>query len=98
MTNSDRSHKADASLVPLPSGAALDAYFLEARCKLLDLAAILDRIGRGCGSSEAERDARLARIRQALEILHDESGGRAERIQRIFSLDYDASWERPKPR
>jgi len=26
------------------------------------------------------------------------SGGRAERIQKIFSLDYDAEWERPKPR
>lgn len=98
MTNSDRSHKADASLVPLPSGAALDAYFLEARCKLLDLAAILDRIDRGADSSEAAGDARLARIRQALEVLHHESGGRAERLQRIFSLDYDPNWERPQPR
>jgi len=33
-----------------------------------------------------------------LEELRDESGGRAERIQKIFSLDYDPSWERPKPR
>jgi hypothetical protein len=86
------------SVVPLPSRAALDAYFLEARCKLLDLAAILDRIGRGPGSAELSNDPRLARIRQALEVLHDESGGRAERIQQIFSLDYDPSWERPQPR
>ena len=83
---------------PLPSRAALDAYFLEARSKLLDLAAILDRIGRGAGNSELEKDPRLANVRQALEVLLDESGGRAERIQRIFSLDYDPSWERPKPR
>ncbi|HEY7326777.1 MAG TPA: hypothetical protein VH592_04010 [Gemmataceae bacterium] len=83
---------------PLPSRTALDAYFLEARCKLLDLAAILDRIGRGAGGSELEKDPRLANIRQALELLSDESGGRAERIQRIFSLDYDPTWERPKPR
>jgi hypothetical protein len=34
-------------------------------------------------------DPRLGHIRQALEVLHDESGGRAERIQQIFSLDYD---------
>jgi hypothetical protein len=85
-------------MTPLPSRTALDAYFLEARCKLLDLAAILDRIGRGVGGSELEKDPRLANIRQALEVLHDESGGRAERIQRIFSLDYDPNWEQPKPR
>ncbi|MHB1426998.1 MAG: hypothetical protein ACYC3I_27905 [Gemmataceae bacterium] len=98
MNPSDRSHNCDTSLAPLPSRSALDAYFLEARCKLLDLAAILDRIGRGGGSGELENDARLACIRQALEVLHDQSDGRAERIQRIFSLDYDPSWERPKPR
>ena len=85
-------------MTPLSSRTALDAYFLDARCKLLDLAAILDRIGRGPGSSEMENDPRLARIRQALEVLRDESGGRAERIQQIFSLEYDSNWERPKPR
>ena len=85
-------------MTPLPSRTALDAYFLEARSKLLDLAAILDRIGRGAGSGELANDPRLARIRQALEVLHDESGDRAERIQQIFSLDYDPNWERPKPR
>jgi hypothetical protein len=85
-------------MTPMPSRAVLDAYFLEARCKLLDLAAIFDRISRGAGSNEVEKDPRLACIRQALEVLRDESGGRAERIQRIFSLDYDPTWERPKPR
>jgi hypothetical protein len=83
---------------PLPAHTALDAYFLEARCKLLDLAAILDRIGRGTDASTASEDPRLARVRQALEVLHDLSGGRAERIQQIFSLDYDPTWERPQPR
>jgi hypothetical protein len=84
-------------LTPLPSSAALDGYFLEARSKLLDVAAILDRIGRGAGANGAE-DPRLARIRQALEVLGDRSGGRAERVQRIFSLDYDPAWQRPEPR
>ncbi len=84
-------------LTPLPAPAALDAYFLEARSKLLDLAAILDRIGRGSGANGAE-DPRLSRVRQALEVLCDESGGRAERVQRIFSLEYDPAWERPVPR
>jgi len=97
MTSDDRSRKGSAPLSPLPARAALDAYFLEARSKLLDLAAILDRIGRG-GGPGVEDDPRLAGIRQALEVLHDQSGGRAERIQQLFSLDYDPAWERPQPR
>jgi hypothetical protein len=31
-------------------------------------------------------------------VLADPSGGRAERVQQIFSLDYDPAWERPQPR
>jgi hypothetical protein len=77
---------------------ALERHFLDARCRLLDLAAILDRIGRGSGAAGTAEDPRLTRVRQALEVLLDESGGRAERIQKIFSLDYDPKWEKPKPR
>jgi hypothetical protein len=83
---------------PLPANQALDSHFLEARCKLLDLAAILDRIGRGTGANGVAEDPRLARIRKALEILGDPSGGRAERIQQIFSLNYDPAWKIPQPR
>jgi hypothetical protein len=82
----------------MTSSTALDAHYLEARCKILDLAGILDRIGRGGGSAEVESDPRLDRIRQALEVLIDPSPARAERIQQIFSLDYDPAWERPQPR
>jgi hypothetical protein len=85
------------SLTPLPAPAALEAYFLEARSKLLDLAAILDRIGRG-EAADGSEDPRLVKVRQALEILHDENAARAELIQRLFSLDYDPTWERPQPR
>jgi len=81
---------------PLSAKTALDAYFLEARSKVLDLAAILDRICRGAG--QVEEDPRLEKVRMALEVLRDESGGRAERVQQIFSLEYDAGWEKPKPR
>jgi hypothetical protein len=83
---------------PLPANKALDSFFLEARCRLLDLAAILDRINRGKEAAGASNDPRLDRIRRALEVLHDQSGGRAERIQQIFSLEYDPQWEKPKPR
>ena len=87
-----------STTTPLPAPKALDAYFLEARCKILEVAAILDRIGRGGETASVEHDPRVQRIRQALEVLHDQSGGRAERIQQIFSREYDSSWERPKPR
>jgi hypothetical protein len=85
-------------MTPLPANKALDSYFLDARARLLDLAAILDRIGRGAGAAGTAEDPRLTRVRQALEVLGDESGGRAERVQKIFSLDYDPTWERPQPR
>ncbi len=85
-------------MTPLPATKALDAYFLEARARLLDLAAILDRIGRGAGAAGAADDPRLARIREALGVLADQSGARAERVQKIFSLDYDPGWEKPQPR
>ena len=84
---------------PLPANKALEQFFFEARCKLLDIAAILDRINRGQESGEMlASDPRIEKIRKALEVLHDQSGGRAERIQQIFSLDYDSAWERPQPR
>lgn len=86
------------TLTPLPANQALDRYFLEARCRILDLAAILDRIGRGAGATGVAADPRLEKVHAALEILNDLSGGRAERIQKVFSLDYDSSWERPQPR
>ena len=82
----------------LPATKALDTYFLDARARLLDLAAILDRITRGAEVSAVEDDPRLAKIRRALEVLREPEGGRAERILQIFSLPYDPTWQRPQPR
>lgn len=83
-------------MTPLPAATALDNYFLEARCKLLDLAALLDRVDRG-GGDAVSADPRLTRIRTAVEALLG-GGGRAERVQQIFSLGYDPNWVRPEPR
>jgi len=85
-------------MTPLPAPKVLDAFFLEARAKILDLAAILDRIGRGEGASGVAADPRLDKINKALDVLLDLSGGRAERVQQIFSLDYDPDWDKPKPK
>jgi hypothetical protein len=76
----------------LTAAEALDRYFLEARSKLLDIAAILDRIDRGGALAD---DPRLEKIRLALAVLQNQADGRAEQIQQIFSLAYDPSWPRP---
>lgn len=80
-------------MTPLPADKALDQFFIEARCRLLDLAAILDRVDRGGGVS----DPRLVRIAKALDAVAESGPGRAEAVQRIFSLDYDAGWPKPVP-
>ncbi|MFO0851223.1 MAG: hypothetical protein U0871_22105 [Gemmataceae bacterium] len=86
-------------MTPLPAPKALDAFYLDARSRLLDLAATLDRIDRGVDAAAARSDPRLARLRAGVEqLLAAGPGGRAEAVQRLFSLDYDPAWERPTPR
>ena len=85
-------------MTPLPAPQALDTYFLEARARLLDLAAILDRVGRGADATAADSDPRLRKVREALGVLLKRSDGRAEAVQKLFSLDYDPAWKRPDPR
>jgi len=98
MSVSDRNGSASDRPAPLPARQALDMYFLDIRCRLLDLAALLDRVDRGGDRPALAGDPRLERIRQAIQTLGDSSPGRAERIQQIFSLPYDPAWERPTPR
>ena len=86
------------NLTPVPAAKTLDAYFLEARSKLLDLAGILDRIDRGLDADAATHDIRYSQLRQALTILHRHEPGRAEQVQQLFSLHYDPAWKRPAPR
>jgi hypothetical protein len=83
---------------PLPAARALDQFFLEARCKLLDVAAIFDRIGRGDDPGAAAADPRAAKLRQAVEILLGDAPNKAELVQQLFSLAYDPDWKRPQPR
>jgi hypothetical protein len=70
----------------------LDHDFLEARCKILEIAATLDRIDRAPARPNDHPDARLCQLRRALEALVEPGPGRAETIQRIFSLEYDPAW------
>jgi hypothetical protein len=68
----------------------LDREFLGLRCRLIDLAASLDRIDRAEGA--VADDPRRDRIRRSLEILASPAGNRAEQLQQLFSLPYDHDW------
>jgi hypothetical protein len=68
--------------------------FLEARCKILELAAMLDRIDRAPARHGEHPDERLSQLRQAAEALLEPGPGRAETVQRIFSLEYDPNWRK----
>ncbi len=82
--------------IPMSPEQVLDRYFLEMRCKVLDVAAALDRIDRAGGVAQVADDARMRQLREAVESLRAAEDGRAERVQRIFSLAYDPQWVRPR--
>lgn len=85
-------------MTPLPAGAALDQFFLDARSRLLETAAIFDRIGRGSGADDIAGDPRAVKLRQAVEVLLGAAPNKAELLQQLFSLAYDPEWKRPAPR
>ena len=77
------------------AGEVLDREFLSVRAKLIDIGAVLDRIGRAEGTAADDpemMDPRMMQIRESLVILADESPDRAERLQQLFSLDYQDNW------
>ena len=76
--------------MPLSAPEVLNREFLEIRCKILDLAAAFDRLGRAEGAVES--DMRLTRLREALQKVLDEPEGRAELVQMIFSRPYEDGW------
>jgi hypothetical protein len=59
----------------------LDQYFLDARCKLIDIAAFLDRVQR----AEGEADFRLAAFEKALKRLAGKRPERAKQVLLAFS-------------
>ena len=72
----------------------LDRTFNEMRHRVLSLAADFDRIDRAEGAPAAAPDPRIARLREAIGVLLDGGTDRAERVQMVFSLPYDAEWRK----
>jgi hypothetical protein len=59
----------------------LDLYFMDARSKLIDLAAFLDRIQR----AEGNEDFRILALRKALHELSSDKPHRAEAVLKALS-------------
>lgn len=78
----------------LTASTVLDRVYLEIRCKLLDVAASLDRVARADEVDRVQSDPRLAQIKQGIEILLSDGVDRAERIQMLFSDPYVPNWNR----
>ena len=68
--------------------------FLDVRAKLLEIAATLDRIDRGCESDPLGETAGVQRalLGEATKILLSAGPDRAERLQQLFSRDYATDW------
>jgi hypothetical protein len=75
--------------------------YLPVRAKILEIAAALDRIDRADRSSAesvseskaSESESSREQLQQALGVLLQSESGRAERVQKIFSLPYDQDWQ-----
>ena len=74
----------------LTAGEVLGTYFLDTRCQLLEIGAMLDRLDRApAGDSPVDplADQRLAKIYQSLQLLAERktTPDRAERLLNLFS-------------
>ena len=74
----------------LTADQVLDAYFLDNRCMLLEMAAMLDRYDaarKRDGNATAADDPRMEKIQQSLAVLSENAGPvpRAERLLELLS-------------
>ena len=74
---------------PLSKQAVLDLYFVEARARLIDLAAFLDRVERAPG----EADYRLAALRAAIVEMDRQPDGTSERAKSVLLALSDPTTE-----
>ncbi|TWT89634.1 hypothetical protein Mal64_00110 [Pseudobythopirellula maris] len=68
----------------------LQRDFLPLRARLIEVAAMLDRLDRAGGSPPD--DERMGLVAQAIARLSEDRDDRAEDLQRLFSLPYDPAW------
>ncbi len=73
------------------SNQILDCEFLQIRAKILEVGAALDRVDRADG--DVSGDQRMQLLRDAIELVASDGPHRAERIQLLFSREYDEAWQ-----
>jgi hypothetical protein len=69
----------------LTSKEILDIYFLENRARLLEIAALLDRIDRAPDAADKEMDFRYRAFVEGIRLLLDTDGERTKAVQLSFS-------------
>ena len=77
---------------PLTATTILDQEYLEIRAKILQLAAAFDRVDRGAERDQIADDPRLHKLLEAIDVLRSAKVDRAEQVQMVFSLAYEADW------
>ena len=80
--------------IPMTREQVINRYFLEMRCKVLEVAASLDRLDRAEPTGNGSSDPRLEKLEDAVRVLLEDGPGRAEKVQMIFSREYDPNWRR----
>ena len=70
---------------PMSRTDVVNAYFLEHRAKLLDIAAFLDRVERAAHGTDEPEDFRITALRTGLQLLDDGEGERARRVLDLMS-------------
>jgi hypothetical protein len=80
--------------IPMTREQVINRYFPEMRCKVLEVAASLDRMDRAGEPSNGREQPRMDQLRRAVRVLLEDEPGRAEKIQRIFSREYDPNWRK----
>ncbi|MEM7473620.1 MAG: hypothetical protein AAF483_01370 [Planctomycetota bacterium] len=76
--------------MPRTAREVLDQEFLQIRAKILEIGAFYDRMSEA-EASEVNQD-HLDLLRKGCAILDDDEPNKAERIQLLFSRDYESDW------
>ena len=75
---------------PLSAPDLFEQEFLQIRCKLIEVGAMLDRLDRADGN--LDDDVRRALIRDACKVIQSDDSNRAEQLQQLFSDPYEDGW------
>ena len=83
--------------MPLTAEQILQSEFLQARAKILELAATLDRIERAGGNvprtGTVPEHPQMKLLREGFNILLSENQDKAAAVQLLFSRPYEPNWQ-----